>query len=108
MFNLIPIENDIEKVYIICNNVKIGRLNYYHTMNDIIINYIEIFDEYKRHGFATKFISYLQDIHHGKTLHGDALPSAIKFWESLNVEFYEPFPSKLRPDVLLTPFKLKL
>jgi hypothetical protein len=108
MFKLIPIEDDCEKVYIIYNNTKIGKLNYYYTKDIVQINYILIFDEYKRKGFASKFILYLRNNHHGKTLHGDALPSAIEFWKSIGVTFYEPFNSKLKPEVLLTPFKLKL
>lgn len=104
MFKLIMIDDDCEKVYIYFNNKKVGKLNYYHTKDIVKINYLLIFDEYKRQGIATKFIKYLKEQHKGKKICGDSLPEAKVFWDSVNAEFSEPFPSKIRPDVLLTPF----
>jgi hypothetical protein len=107
MFKLIPIKDDNEKVFIEFNGERVGKLNYYFTEKIVMINYILIFDEYKRKGIATKFIKYIKSCHTGKILYGDALPDAIKFWDTMGVKFDTPFPSKLRPDILLTPFQLK-
>ena len=106
MFDLIMIEDDCEKVFIYYNGIKVGKLNYYYTKDIVKINYILIFDEYKRQGIATKFIRYIREQHKNKCIHGDALPEAVSFWKSLDAEFYEPFPSKIKPEVLLTPFKI--
>ena len=39
MINLIPIKDDCEKVYIVMNDIIIGKLNHYITQNIIKINY---------------------------------------------------------------------
>ena len=107
MFDLIPIKDDCEKVYIEFNGERVGKLNYYFTEKIVMIKYLLIFDEYKRKGIATKFIKFIKSCHTGKILYGDALPDAVKFWESIGVEFSTPIPSKIRSEVLLTPFKIE-
>jgi GNAT superfamily N-acetyltransferase len=106
MFDLIMIEDDCEKVFIYYNGIKVGKLNYYYTKDIVKINYILIFDEYKRQGIATKFIRYIREQHENKCIYGDALPEAVKFWKKMGAEFSDPFPSKIKPEVLLTPFKI--
>lgn len=106
MFKLTMIENDCEKVFIELNGEKVGKLNYYFTEEIIMINYLLIFDEYKRKGIGSSFVEYIKNQHVGKILHGDALPEAINFWKSLGAEFDKPFPSKIKPDILLTPFHI--
>lgn len=106
MIRFIPIKDDIEKVYIIMNDIIIGKLNYYVTKDIIKINYILIFNEYRKCGFGKDVVRYLMKTYPGRVIHGDALPEAIRFWKKMGVEFYDPFPSKIKPEVLLTPFKL--
>ena len=48
MIRFVPIKDDVEKVYIIINDIIVGKLNYYVTKNIIKINYILIFDEYRK------------------------------------------------------------
>lgn len=107
MIKLIPIKDDCEKVYIIINNVEVGKLNHYITKEIIMIKYILIYDEFKTKGYATKVINYLKEKYTNRIICGDALPEAIGFWTKMNAEFSDPTPSKIRPEVLLTPFQIK-
>ncbi len=106
MIKLIPIKDDCEKVYIVINNVEVGKLNYYVTKNIIMIKYILIYDEFRVNGYASKVVNYLRETYTNRNICGDALPEAIGFWKKMNAEFAEPKPSKIRPEVLLTPFNI--
>ena len=106
MIKLIPIEDDIEKVYIFMNDVNIGKLNYYVTKEIVMIKYLLIFEIYRKSGLGRDVVKYIMNNHHGKVIYGDALPEAITFWERMGAKFSEPTPSKIKPEVLLTPFKI--
>lgn len=106
MIKLIPIKDDCEKVYIVMNDIIIGKLNHYITQDIIKINYLLIYEEYRRFGFGKDVIFYLRNKYKNRIIVGDALPEAICFWKSLGAEFNEPFPSKLRNNILLTPFQI--
>ena len=106
MIKLTPIKDDIEKVYIIINDVIIGKLNYYVTKDIIQINYILVFNMYRGEGFGREIIEHIIKLNPGRVLYGDALPEAVKFWKKMGAEFSDPFPSKIKPEVLLTPFKI--
>jgi GNAT superfamily N-acetyltransferase len=107
MIKLLPIKDDCEKVYIFINDINIGKLNYYVTNDIIMINYITVYEEYRKFGFGRDIVNYLINSNKGKIIHGDALPEAIEFWKKMGAEFSDPFPSKIKPEVLLTPFIIK-
>ena len=98
----VPMNTVSDRYYIYTDNEVVGVLEYVDYGDEIEIKYIKIHEEYRRMGIATRVVNILK----GKTklITGDALPEAVKFWESLHAEFSEPFPSKIRPEVLLTPF----
>ena len=106
MIKLIPIKDDCEKVYIFMNDVNIGKLNYYVTNDIVMINYLLIYEEYRKRGLCKDIVNYIMNHNKEKIIYGDALPEAVKFWKKMGAEFSDPFPSKIKPDVLLTPFKI--
>ena len=106
MIKFIPINDDCEKVYIFINDINIGKLNYYVTKDIVMINYLLIYEEYRKGGLGKDIVKYIMKHNNEKIIHGDALPEAVKFWEKMGAEFSDPFPSKFKPEVLLTPFKI--
>ena len=106
MIKLMPIKDDCEKVYIFMNDVNIGKLNYYVTNDIVMINYLLIYEEYRKGGLGKDIVNYIMNRNKEKIIYGDALPEAVKFWKKMGAEFSDPFPSKIKPDVLLTPFKI--
>ena len=106
MIKFIPIDDDIEKVYIFMNDINIGKLNYYITKDIVMINYILIYNEYRKGGLGKDIINHLMKHNNGKTIYGDALPEAMEFWKRMDAEFSNPIPAKYRPEVLLIPFKI--
>ena len=106
MIKLIPIKDDCEKVYIFMNDVNIGKLNYYITKDIVMINYLLIYEEYRKGGLGKDIVKYIMNHNKEKIIYGDALPEAVKFWKKMGAEFSDPFPSKIKPEVLLTPFKI--
>ena len=106
MIRFVPIKDDNEKVYIIMNDIIIGKLNYYITKDIIKINYILVFNMYRGEGFGREIIEYIIKLNPGRVLCGDALPEAVKFWKKMGAEFSDPLPSKFKPEVLLTPFTI--
>ena len=106
MIKLIPIKDDCEKVYIFMNDVNIGKLNYYVTNDIVMINYLLIYEEYRKGGLGKDIVNYIMNQNKEKIIYGDALPEAVKFWKKMGAEFSDPLPSKNKPEVLLTPFKI--
>ena len=106
MIKLIPIKDDCEKVYIFMNDVNIGKLNYYVTNDIVMINYLLIYEEYRKGGLGKDIVNYIRNHNKEKIIYGDALPEAMEFWKRMGAEFSNPIPAKYRPEVLLTPFKI--
>ena len=106
MIKLIPIKDDCEKVYIFMNDVNIGKLNYYVTNDIVMINYLLIYEEYRKGGLGKDIVNYIMNHNKEKIIYGDALPEAMEFWKRMGAEFSNPIPAKYRPEVLLTPFKI--
>lgn len=71
------------------NDILVGMIEYKVTDECIKIMYIAINDKYKRRGIAGKTIDMLKERYKGKFMYGDALPGALKFWESMGAEFDE-------------------
>ena len=79
----------------------VGVIDYENHDTSIKIFYITILDEYKRQHIAQNIITQIKEENQGKYMYGDALPGALKFWESLGAEFDED------PDEdYLTPFHI--
>ena len=79
----------------------VGMVDYEVYKDSVKIFYITIIEEYKRQGYATETMTKIINENRGRCLYGDSLPSALKFWASLGVEFDE------EPDEdYLTPFHL--
>ena len=84
------------------NDKLVGIIDFYVGHNYIKIMYITISDEYRRLGIAREVISILKNNHKGKYMYGDAVPDALRFWESMGAEFDED------PDEdYLTPFHIE-
>ncbi len=97
----VPMNTVSDRYYIYTDNEVVGVLEYVDYGDEIEIKYIKIHEEYRRMGIATRVVKALKN--KCKRITGDALPEAIEFWKSLNVDFYEPFDND---DVILTPFIL--
>ena len=106
MIKFIPIDDDVEKVYIFMNDINIGKLNYYVTNDIVMINYLLIYEEYRKGGLGKDIVNYIMNHNKEKIIYGDALPEAMEFWKRMGAEFSNPIPAKYRPEVLLTPFKI--
>ena len=91
-----------DRYYIYLNNEVVGVLEYKEYDDELEIKYIKIHKEYRRMRLATRAINMLKE--KSKDIVGDALPEAIEFWKSMNVQFYDPFDNG---DILLTPFIIK-
>ena len=87
---------------ITCNDILVGIIDFYVGHNYIKIMYITVSDEYRRLGIAREVINILKNNHKGKCMYGDAVPDALRFWESMGAEFDED------PDEdYLTPFHIE-
>ena len=102
MIKLVLTNTVKDRYYIYLNEDVVGVLEYIDYGDELEIKYIKIHKEYRRMGIATRIINELKK--ENVPITGDALPEAIEFWKSLNVQFYEPFDND---DVILTPFILK-
>lgn len=98
----IPMSTVSDRYYIYLNNEVVGVLEYVEYEDELEIKYIKIHKEYRRMGIATRVVNDLKN--RRKDITGDALPEAIEFWKSMNVQFYDAFDND---DVILTPFILK-
>lgn len=87
---------------ITCNDILVGIIDFYVGHNYIKIMYITVSDEYRRLGIAREVINILKNNHKGKYMYGDAVPGALRFWESMGAEFDED-PS----EDYLTPFHIE-
>lgn len=92
-----------QDVYVIrCNDINVGVVKYCKDLksDDILyIKYIGIYETYRRQGIATKVIELIVKENQDKYICGDSDPKAIKFWESIGVEFEEEIS-----DCSTTPF----
>lgn len=84
------------------NDKLVGIIDFYVGHNYIKIMYITVSDEYRRLGIAREVINILKNNHKGKYMYGDAVPGALRFWESMGAEFDED-PG----DDYLTPFHIE-
>ena len=84
---------------IMYNNQLVGIIDFYAVEDYIKIMYITVSDEYRR---LREVINILKNNHKGKYMYGDAVPDALRFWESMGAEFDED------PDEdYLTPFHIE-
>lgn len=87
---------------LIMYNEEIAGMVDFAVYDDCVkIHYITVQECYRRCGIATKVMSQIINENRGKYLYGDALPEAIKFWESLGAEFDEDVDEDY-----LTPFHI--
>ena len=98
----IPMSTVSDRYYICLNDEVVGVLEYVEYEDELEIKYIKIHKEYRRMGIATRVVNALKNKR--KDIIGDALPEAIEFWKSMNVQFYDAFDND---EVILTPFILK-
>lgn len=84
------------------NDKLVGIIDFYVGHNYIKIMYITVSDEYRRLGIAREVINILKNNHKGKYMYGDAVPGALRFWESMGAEFDED-----PDDDYLTPFHIE-
>ena len=85
----------INRSYIEENSEIKGIIELSIEDNYIDIKYIKIYEEYRRTGAATRVINYLLTT--TKYIIGDALPEALDFWKSLDIEFYKETENNLIP-----------
>ena len=84
------------------NDKLVGIIDFYTGHDYIKIMYITVSDEYRRLGIAREVINILKNKHKGKYMYGDAVPDALRFWESMGAEFDED-----PDDDYLTPFHIE-
>ena len=76
----------------------VGMVDYNIYDEGIKINYITVDPQFRHLGIAKEVIYTIMNNNPNKYLYGDAVPLAMKFWESLGAEFDED------EDDYLTPF----
>lgn len=103
MIKLIPMQTIANRYHIYYNGESVGVIELTVCDDYVEIRYIEIHKERRRKKLATKVIELLKEENKDKEIFGDSLPEAIAFWDSIGVEFYDPFDTY---DIILTPFKL--
>lgn len=101
MISLIPMKTVANRYYIKFGEEICGILDLIKYDETTHIQYIKIYDEYRRRKIATKVIDMIRVTNEDKYIHGDALPEAIDFWKSIGVEFEEVID-----DHMTTPFHL--
>ena len=76
-------------LYIRYNGEEVGIMAYNLYKDSLKILFINIKEEYRRKGIAKRVIETIIELYGDRYIYGDAIPDAIKFWESINVEFDE-------------------
>ena len=84
------------------NDELVGIIDFFVKGSMVKIMYININKKYRRQGIAGKVINMLKDNHKGKYMYGDAVPDALKFWESMGAIFDED-----HEEDYLTPFHIE-
>lgn len=84
------------------NGELVGIIDFFVKGSMVKIMYININKKYRRQGIAGKVINMLKDNHKGKYMYGDAVPDALKFWESMGAIFDED-----PEEDYLTPFHIE-
>ena len=103
MIKLIPMQTIVDRYHIYYNGESVGVIELSVGEDYVEIKYIKIHKEQRRKKLATKVIELLKEENKDKEIFGDSLPKAIPFWDSIGVEFYDPFDND---GIILTPFKL--
>lgn len=101
MISLVPMNTVANRYYIHHNGEVCGILDLIQHEQCTHIQYIKIYEEYRRMKIATKVVDLIRNTNHDKYIYGDALPEAIDFWKSIGVEFDE-----LINEFATTPFHL--
>lgn len=81
--------DEYNNLYIRYNGEEVGFMAYNLYKDSLKILSINIKEEYRRKGIAKRVVETIIDLYGDRYIYGDALPEAVKFWESFNVEFDE-------------------
>lgn len=103
MISLIPTKTVTNRYYIKFGEEICGILDLIQHEETTHIQYIKIYEEYRRRKIATQVVDLIRNTNQDKYIHGDVLPTseAINFWKSIGVEFDEVID-----DSATTPFHL--
>lgn len=73
---------------IVADGLEVGKIRVEVMMDRCEIEYIEIYEEYRRRGYAEKVVNQLRENY---TIMGSCLPKkdSIAFWESVGAMFDE-------------------
>lgn len=97
-----PFKTMGNRYYIIHNSEVKGIIEFKDKDDCFRIEYIKIYNEYRRMGIGTKVVNFIKEKNHNKCICGDSLPEAIGFWTSIGVEFEEEISNDTT-----TPFHIK-
>lgn len=89
MVSFIPMKTVANRYYIKYEGEVCGIIDLIEYEERTHIQYIKIYEEYRRRKIATKVIELIRNINQDKFIFGDALPEAIEFWKTVGVEFDE-------------------
>lgn len=75
-------------IYAILNNIVVGYIDYSIFENEIYIEMIEVVEEEKHKGIATKMMHYLRLINSGQKIKpGYSTTEGFNFWESYKEKY---------------------
>lgn len=70
------------------DNNHIGYITVSPREDDIFIELIELFSEYRRFGYGSKVVNEMFDFFGVSKISGESLSSAIPFWYNLGAKFF--------------------
>lgn len=96
-----PLKTIPNRYYIIHESEAKGIIEFKNENEYVEIDYIKVYEEYRRMGIGTQVINFIKNKYPNKVIYGDSLPEAIDFWTSIGVEFGEKMEGEIT-----TPFRL--